>query len=70
MKKSIKVEGICCAGCIGKIERALGGLEETESVSVDSSQGLISLELSNDVDNGKITDIITNSGHYTVVEIS
>ena len=69
MKKSIKINGICCSGCTSKIENALKGLAETEKVEINSSEGIVSLELSKDVDNNLIKSIITGSGHYTVTEI-
>jgi copper chaperone CopZ len=69
MKKSIKINGICCSGCTSKIEKALKELAETEKVEINSSEGIVSLELSKDVDNDLIKNIIAGSGHYTVTEI-
>ena len=69
MKKSIKINGICCSGCTAKIENALKELTETEKVEVNPSEGLVSLELSRNVDNELLKNIITSSGHYTVTEI-
>ena len=69
MKKSIKINGICCSGCPSKIENALKRLTETEKVEINPAEGIVSLELSRDVDNELIENIITSSGHYTVTEI-
>ena len=69
MKKSIKINGICCSGCTSKIENALKGLTETEKVEINPAEGIVSLELSRDVDNELIENIITSTGHYPVKEI-
>lgn len=69
MKKSIKINGICCSGCTSKIENALKELAETEKVEINPSEGLVLLELSKDVDNELIRSIIASSGHYSVTEI-
>ena len=70
MKKIIKVDGVHCNGCSSKINVALGNLPETTNVNVDLEAQIIELELSKDVDNNLITDLIENAGHFLVIEIN
>ncbi len=70
MKKIIKIDGVHCNGCSSKINAALGNLPETKNVKVDIETQTVELELSKDVDNALLTDLIENAGHFLVVEIN
>ena len=39
MEKTVKIKGMSCAHCSGRVQQALAALEGTQSVSVDHKSG-------------------------------
>ncbi len=70
MKKSIQIDGMNCMGCMSKVKNALTDLSETKDVDIDLSSQKVELELSQDVKNDLLTNLIESAGHFKVVEIT
>lgn len=73
MKKTFKLQGLVCANCAAKIERAISGLEGVDRASVNFLTTKLIIEGRED----KMTDIIEgarkavkrNEPHVKMVEI-
>ena len=70
MKKKKKIDGMNCMGCMSKVNSALTDLSETKDVDIDLSSQKVELELSQDVKNDLLTNLIESAGHFKVVEIT
>lgn len=44
MKKTFKLEGLCCANCAAKIENSIAGLDGIESVSLSFMTTRLTIE--------------------------
>ncbi|MBD5560060.1 MAG: heavy-metal-associated domain-containing protein [Clostridia bacterium] len=67
-KKTIKIEGMHCSGCSGRIERLLNALPGVSaSVSLDDKEAVV--EAPDDMPESTLTDKITGAG-YQVVSVS
>jgi len=68
MKKTIKIEGMTCMHCVGRVKEALESVSGVTSVevSLENNSALISFE--EDVSNEKIKGIVSEAG-YKVLEI-
>ena len=70
MTKTIKIDGMNCTGCVTKLNNALNGLPETNNVNINLETQIIELDLSKDVDNDLLTNLIETAGHFEVIEIA
>lgn len=67
MKKTIKIEGMTCEGCSGRIQNLLNripGVDATVSLAAKEAEVNVPDDLVDDI----LRDTITNAG-YQVVEI-
>ncbi|MGE4275974.1 MAG: heavy metal translocating P-type ATPase, partial [Lawsonibacter sp.] len=68
MKKTIKIEGMMCAHCTGRVEQALSAIDGVETVEVSLEGKSATLTLSKEVDGKVLSDAVTQAG-YEVVSI-
>ena len=68
MKKEMIIEGMSCNHCKMRVEKALSELSGVDSVVVDLASKTASLELSTELDDAKLTEVVEDAG-YDVVEI-
>jgi len=68
MTKTMKIEGMMCAHCTGRVEKALGAIDGVSAVAMSLEDKSATLTLSKDVDNQVLTDAVTEAG-YEVVSI-
>jgi Cu+-exporting ATPase len=61
MKKIIKIEGMSCGHCTGRVEKALKALEGVEvlEVSVDNKRAVVNTQIDNEV----LTETIEDAGY-------
>jgi Cu+-exporting ATPase len=64
---TLPVEGVSCASCVGRVERALAALPEARDVSVNLATGKASLTVPADLPGRRVVQAIEESG-YTVPE--
>lgn len=66
MKKEIKIEGMSCGHCTGRVEKALSALEGVKVIemSVELKHALVETEVANDL----LTETVEDAG-YDVIEI-
>lgn len=65
MKKVIKIEGMMCAHCSGRVEKALNGLEGV-SAKVNLEAGTADVEISGNVTDEQLTAAVTDAGYEVV----
>ena len=63
----LKVEGMMCAHCQGRVENALNALEGV-SAQVDLDQGTATVTLTQPVDRETLVKAVTDAG-YTVTQV-
>ena len=68
MNKTMKIEGMMCAHCTGRVEKALSAIDGVSAVEMSLEGKSAALTLSRDVDNAVLTDAVTQAG-YEVVSI-
>ena len=68
MNKTMKIEGMMCAHCTGRVEKALSAIEGVSAVEMSLEGKSATLTLSKDVDNQVLTDAVTQAG-YEVVSV-
>jgi len=68
MKKTMTIEGMMCAHCTGRVEKALSALDGVSAVEMSLEGKSATLTLDRDVDNKLLTDAVTEAG-YEVVSI-
>ncbi|MCE4226134.1 copper-translocating P-type ATPase [Methylobacterium sp. C25] len=64
---SFPVEGLSCASCVGRVERALASLPEARDVSVNLATGKAGLTVPADLPAHRVVQAVAESG-YTVPE--
>jgi heavy metal translocating P-type ATPase len=67
MTKTMKIEGMMCAHCSGRVEKALNALEGV-SATVDLAAGTASITLTGSVTDQQLMDAVTDAG-YEVKEL-
>ena len=65
MTKTIKIEGMSCAHCSGRVEKALNALEGVKA-TVDLKAKTANLTLNGEVNDTTIDDAVKDAG-YSVV---
>ncbi len=68
MNKTMKIEGMMCTHCTGRVEKALAAIDGVTAVEMSLEGKSASLTLSKDVDNQVLTDAVTEAG-YEVVSV-
>ena len=68
MNKTMKIEGMMCAHCTGRVEKALSAIDGVTTVEMSLEGKSAALTLSKDVDNQVLTDAVTQAG-YEVVSV-
>lgn len=68
MKKKIKIEGMSCGHCSGRVTKALNELEEVVEATVDLQDKSAVVELSSDVSHQLLKETVEDVG-YDVVSI-
>lgn len=68
MKKTIKIEGMMCTHCTGRVEQALSAIDGVTAVEVSLEGKSATLTLSKEVDDKVLSDAVTQAG-YEVVSI-
>ena len=68
MNKTMKIEGMMCAHCTGRVEKALSAIDGVSAVEMSLEGKSATLTLSRDVDNQILTDAVTEAG-YEVVSV-
>lgn len=69
MKKIIKVDGIHCAGCEGRLKRTLEALPEVEEVVASHVENNAVVTLKADVSNEVLKSTVEAAGGFTVLGI-
>lgn len=62
MEIRLKVEGMMCAGCENRIEKALKELPNVESVEANHKESFVVICLNGDYEKNKIKEKIENLG--------
>lgn len=68
MNKTMIVEGMMCAHCTGRVEKALAAIDGVDKVEMNLEGKSAALTLSKEVGDQVLTDAVTEAG-YEVVEI-
>ena len=68
MNKTMKIEGMMCAHCTGRVEKALSAIDGVSAVEMSLEGKSATLTLSKDVDNQVLTAAVTEAG-YEVVSV-
>ncbi len=66
MNKTMKIEGMMCAHCTGRVEKALSAIDGVSAVEMSLEGKSATLTLSKDVDNQVLTDAVTEAGYEVV----
>lgn len=68
MKKMMKIEGMHCAGCSGRLKRLLEALTEVESASADHDAGTAEITLGSDIADDKLKAAVEKAG-FTLTSV-
>lgn len=68
MKKTMIIEGMMCAHCTGRVQKALEGIEGVESVAMSLEGKSAEVMLTKDVEDDVLKDAVVQAG-YEVTEI-
>ena len=68
MNKTMMIEGMMCAHCTGRVEKALSAIDGVDKVEMSLEGKSAKLTLSKAVDDKVLTDAVTEAG-YEVVSI-
>lgn len=68
MKKMMKVEGMHCAGCSGRLKRLLEALPEVESAAADHAAGTAEVTLKRDLADDALKATVEKAG-FTLVSV-
>ena len=68
MKKMMKVEGMHCAGCSGRLKRLLEDLPEVESAAADHAAGTAEVTLKSDLPDDTLKTTVEKAG-FTLTDI-
>ena len=68
MKKTLKIEGMMCAHCSGRVKKALEALDAVETAEVSHETGLATVTLKAEIADDTLKSTVEEQG-YTVTEI-
>lgn len=69
MTKVMKIEGMMCAHCTGRVQKALEAVEGVSAVSMNLEEKTATVELGAEVSDETLTAAVAEAG-YEVKEIS
>lgn len=69
MTKTMKIDGMMCSHCEGRVKQCLEGLSQVSAADVSHEKGTAVVTLSADVSNDVLTKIVEDQG-YKVISIS
>lgn len=62
-KVTLKVEGMTCGHCVGRVQKALDAAPGVIEASVDLDSGTAEISFGAETDIGKLAEIVTESGY-------
>ena len=65
-EKTVKIEGMMCSHCSGRVKAALEELTGVESAEVSHEKGTATLTLSGDVSDDSIREAVEKAGYKVV----
>lgn len=68
MKKTMKVEGMHCGGCSGRLKRTLEALPEVEAVEASHETGIVEVTLKSELSNEALKSTVEGA-NFTVISI-
>ena len=68
MKKMMKVEGMHCAGCSGRLQRLLEALPAVERAAADHAAGTAEVTLKSDLSDDTLKATVEKAG-FTLVRV-
>ena len=68
MKKTMKIDGMMCPHCEGRVKTALENLPQVSEAVTSHKDGTSIVTLNADIDNAVLTETVTNQG-YTVISV-
>ncbi len=69
MTKTMKVEGMHCGGCSGRLKRTIEALPEVEQCVASHEDGTAVVTLKSEVSNDVLKQTVEAAGGFTVLEI-
>ena len=69
MTKTMKIDGMMCSHCEGRVKQCLEGLSQVSAADVSHEKGTAVVTLSADVSNDVLTKTVEDQG-YKVISIS
>jgi len=66
MKKTIRIDGMSCAHCARRVEKALNALAGRVQATVDLASKTASIDSARDLDDGEIERAIADAGYQYV----
>ena len=69
MKKTLKVEGMHCGGCSGRLKRALEALPEVEAAEASHETGIVVVTLKSEMTDEALKGAVEGVGGFTVLGI-
>ena len=67
MEKTLKIDGMMCMHCSGRVQKALEAIDGVESAAVSHETGTAVVTLSKEVADDVLKKAVTEAG-YTVIE--
>ena len=68
MKKTMKIDGMMCPHCEGRVKTALENLPQVSEAVTSHKDGTAIVTLNEDIDNAVLTETVTSQG-YTVISV-
>lgn len=62
VKKEVKVQGMHCAHCASRVEKAIMGIDKVKSVKIDLASGLVTIVSFEQIDDARISTAVTEAG--------
>ena len=69
MKKIVKIKGMTCSHCTGRVEKMLKAIDGVENASADLENGSAVMNLASPVSDDLIREAVDDAG-YAVLEIT
>ena len=66
MEKTLKIEGMMCMHCSGRVKKVLENLVEVDSAVVSHETGTAVITLNKEVDNSVLVEVIENEGYKVI----
>lgn len=63
MKKTIKIEGMMCGHCSGRVKKALEAVAGVEAAEVSHETGMAEVTLRGDVSDEALAKAVTDAGY-------